>query len=383
MSTETRKRTVRPVGDTVVNLRMRQGLTQGQLARRARISKRTIERVEGSFEVFPSSIGRVADALGVSLEELVTDEPSPSPESTSAEKCGVEITIEVSFDSFGPDEQAELLSAIAAATAARVDEFRIVSRRRGSVKLTLLATPQQAAMLEELAAKDALAGLGVTHVRRVDVPMRSGHRDLGHYTLLTGATGLLGRYVLRDFLVTGHRVATLVRPSRRASAQERIEAVCQHFEAELGQVLPRPVVLAGSITDPLLGLSVSDVDWVATHCYRMMHVAGILEFFGEDREREPWRTNVGGTQRVIDLCRETGLTEMHYVSTAYVAGIRPDRIMEDDLIRTEFRNNYEESKFEAEQLIREADCFDRPTVYRPAVIAGDYHTGYTLSLIHI
>ena len=52
--------------------------------------------------------------------------------------------------------------------------------------------------------------------------------------------------------------------------------------------------------------------------------------------------------------------------------------MEDSLdVGQTFRNDYEESKFMAESLVRAIDFADHVTVYRPAVIAGDSRTGYT------
>lgn len=201
---------------------------------------------------------------------------------------------------------------------------------------------------------------------------------MSKYSLLTGSTGLVGRYVMRDMLLNGHNLAVIVRPSRRETAAERIEGICQFWEREIGKPLPRPVVLSGDISEPGVGLTDDDRKWIAGHCYRIIHSAAILEFFGKDREREPWRTNLGGTQNVLELCRETGLTEMHYISTAYVAGLQEGRVMEEELDKGQsFRNDYEESKFESEKLVREADFLDRPTIYRPAVIAGDYNTGYT------
>ncbi len=198
------------------------------------------------------------------------------------------------------------------------------------------------------------------------------------YSLLTGATGLVGRYLMRDMLLNGHNLALIVRSSRRENAEQRVEGICQFWEREIGKALPRPVVLEGDISQPNVGLSEDDRKWIATHCYRIIHSAAILEFFGKDREREPWRTNVGGTTNVLELCRETGLTDMHYISTAYVAGMREDVVMEEELDAGQsFRNDYEESKFEAETLVRQAEFLDRPTIYRPAVIAGDYNTGYT------
>ncbi len=51
------------------------------------------------------------------------------------------------------------------------------------------------------------------------------------YLLLTGATGLLGRYLLRELLVSGQRVAVLVRDGRSARAEERIEELTATWES--------------------------------------------------------------------------------------------------------------------------------------------------------
>ena len=59
------------------------------------------------------------------------------------------------------------------------------------------------------------------------------------HILLTGATGLLGRYLIRDLIQQGHSLAVLVRSSRQASATERIDEVMKHWEPETG-VLPAP-----------------------------------------------------------------------------------------------------------------------------------------------
>lgn len=198
------------------------------------------------------------------------------------------------------------------------------------------------------------------------------------YTLLTGATGLVGRYLVRDLLLNGHHLAVVVRPSRRQSAAQRVEEVLQHWERELGRLLPRPVVLTGDICEAGFGLSADESDWVRQHCNVMIHSAAILEFFGKDRGGEPWRTNFDGTQNMINLCRDLKIHDIHYVSTAYVAGIQDRCVLESDLdVGQSFRNDYEESKFHAETLVRGIDFADHVTVYRPAVIAGDSITGYT------
>ena len=198
------------------------------------------------------------------------------------------------------------------------------------------------------------------------------------YTLLTGATGLVGRYLMRDMLLNGHHLALIVRSSRREAAARRVEGICQFWEREIGTPMPRPVVIEGNISEPDLAISAENKQWVAEHCDKIIHNAAILEFFGKDREREPWKTNLYGTEKVLKFCKETNIRDMHYVSTAYVAGMQDGVVMEDSLEAGQaFRNDYEESKYEAEMMVRAADWFDKTTVYRPAVIAGDSNTGYT------
>ena len=195
--------------------------------------------------------------------------------------------------------------------------------------------------------------------------------------MLTGSTGLLGRYLLRDLLESGQRLALLVRGSKRETASDRVEAILQYWERLSGKSLARPVLLEGDIRKPCLGLSGNDKRWVANHCTSMMHSAASLTFHA-DGTGEPWHTNFDGTRNMLDLCDATGLRKLHYVSTAYVCGLRQGRILETEVdCGQSFRNDYEESKLRAEMMVRNADFIDELTVYRPAVISGDSKTGYT------
>jgi nucleoside-diphosphate-sugar epimerase len=66
------------------------------------------------------------------------------------------------------------------------------------------------------------------------------------------------------------------------------------------------------------------------------------------------------------------------VSTAYVAGNRPDIAMEDQIdVGQTFKNAYEESKCRSELLVQraQADHSARATIYRPSIVIGDSKTG--------
>lgn len=207
----------------------------------------------------------------------------------------------------------------------------------------------------------------------IDIPIaRRGH------LLLTGATGLLGSYLVRDLLLDGCPLALVVRRSRREDPIARVERMLASWEELLGKKLARPRVLAGDLSRPLCGLDTADVDWVARHCDTALHNAASLSFRGTDRDAEPWLTNVGGTSRLVDLVRATGIAHLHHVSTAYVCGLRSGTIAEGELdVGQDFGNDYERSKVEAERIVRGAAGPETVTVYRPSIIVGDSHSGFT------
>ena len=209
--------------------------------------------------------------------------------------------------------------------------------------------------------------------------IRSNNRSNRDYVLITGSTGLVGQYLVRELLSAGQRLALVVRPSKKLTARERVEAFMQRWEAELGRLLPRPVVFSGDVCDPDLGLNEEALEWVGKHCGRVIHSAAVLTFHGTSMEEDPWRTNLGGTKNVIALCEQFDIQELHYLSTAYVCGKRTNRVMESDLdCGQEFRNDYERCKCQAEKLVHASDI-ESKTIYRPAVIVGDSKTGYTVT----
>ena len=200
------------------------------------------------------------------------------------------------------------------------------------------------------------------------------------YHLLTGATGLLGRYLLRDLTLADIPLAVVVRRSRVESATQRIETCMAYWEKHLGRALVRPVVLEGDITQPLLGFSPRDAAWVAEQVETMIHSAASLTFHADDAEGEPWRSNIHGTRHVLDLCRQAGVRKFHHVSTAYVCGRRRERILETELdLGQEPSNDYERSKITSEKEVLASGLFDTITVHRPSIIVGDAETGYTTS----
>jgi thioester reductase-like protein len=189
--------------------------------------------------------------------------------------------------------------------------------------------------------------------------------------LLTGATGLVGSIVLAKLLECHIPVAVLVRSNRRQSAADRIESLLCRLEHRFQHMLGRPVILEGELARPQLGLSSNAVRWIEQNCATVIHSAANLLFSPANRrpDNEPYRTNVEGTRALLDLVTRVGIREFHYVSTAYVAGLRGGIVQENDLnVGQEFGNDYERSKTQAEQMLRESSALDSLTVYRPSIV---------------
>ena len=194
--------------------------------------------------------------------------------------------------------------------------------------------------------------------------------------LLTGFPGFLGSALLPRLLARRHgsTAVCLVQPQHLATARERVA----DLEREHPHVAGRIRLVTGDITAPDLGLDVAE--HVALGAVtEVWHLAAVYDLAVPPEIAR--RVNVDGTAHVLDLCRSlTGLTRLQYVSTCYVSGRYAGEFTEDGLDEGQpFRNHYESTKFEAEQLVRDAMAGGLPaTIYRPGIVVGDSATGETL-----
>lgn len=203
-------------------------------------------------------------------------------------------------------------------------------------------------------------------------------RDADSTILLTGATGLLGRSLLRDLAAAGRRVAVIVRGGKSADAATRVDELLRDWEEVSGAHVPCPVVLEGDLSVEGLGLATEQRAWIAANCSEVVHSAASLVFETKPGDGEPYTSNVGGTRNVLELCRTTGIRRLHHVSSAYVCGLRQGVILESELdVGQTSGNDYERSKILSEQAATGAEFLDVVTVHRPSIIVGDVVHGFT------
>jgi thioester reductase-like protein len=184
--------------------------------------------------------------------------------------------------------------------------------------------------------------------------------------LITGATGLVGRGVLRKLLDA--------EPASRAYVIVRDELRWRSTaHSEFGHLASRIIPVHGDLTARGLGLEYNERRRLTREVTGVIHAAADICFSKSLPEAR--LVNTEGTRELLALARVCGKSRRFvYVSTAYVAGRNCGLIRErDNGSAAGWVNSYERSKYEAEALVRKSD-FDW-MILRPSTIACDSRDG--------
>ena len=193
--------------------------------------------------------------------------------------------------------------------------------------------------------------------------------------LVTGATGFLGMQLVQELLDRQPHatLALLIRDRAAQSGQQRADLFVPPA------LRSRVQVYSGDVGEPNCGLDTTSYQRLTDETTRIIHSAATVRF--DHSLEEARRINVEGTRRVLDFAAEVrNLRSFAYVGTAYVAGEREDLVRESELVVGQsFRNTYEQTKSEAEALVRSRLSSMPGVILRPSIIVGDSRTGVTSS----
>jgi nucleoside-diphosphate-sugar epimerase len=147
---------------------------------------------------------------------------------------------------------------------------------------------------------------------------------------VTGGTGFLGSYLVRDLLARGTNVRVLARPSPRA---DRLAATGVE-------------IAKGDLRDPdSIARAVRGAD-IVYHLAAKVGAAPYKDYFD---------INVGGTERVLKACAEGGVGQFVYASSLAVYGPVAEGTSIDESTsfddKPQLRDPYSESKIKADQLV--------------------------------
>ncbi|MFC8825835.1 amino acid adenylation domain-containing protein [Streptomyces sp. NPDC057137] len=209
------------------------------------------------------------------------------------------------------------------------------------------------------------------------------------HVLLTGATGFLGAFLLRELLRrTDATVHCLVRGSDQLNAEKRLRSARESYGLTDPSTEHRVTVVTGDLARPRLGLSAADFDRLARTVDAVYHSGAAVNLvFSYEQLRD---ANVYGTQEILRLAALHRTVPVHHISTvgvyggggaetAYGAGdgpARPVRPQDPTGPAATLEHGYTRSKWAAERLVEAARARGLPvSVYRPTRITGESTTG--------
>lgn len=191
---------------------------------------------------------------------------------------------------------------------------------------------------------------------------------MGQKIAITGARGFVGRNLLEALLKRDDDIFYPICRSKASmdAIEERQPGEKERLKFVLGDI-EHPYC---NISDPSRAFD-GNIDL-------LIHSAADTDFSLDKTEAERvamYKTNVLGTRNVIDLAKIIKPKKLIYLSTAYASGKKKGPIADEGVKVTEgFNNYYEETKYEARQLMLESGlpfAIINPTIVIGSSLDGD------------
>ncbi len=176
----------------------------------------------------------------------------------------------------------------------------------------------------------------------------------GKRIFVTGATGMVGSYLLRYLVASGeHEIIALRRPD---SPMDLVEDVAGKVEWVEGDLLDLPLL-----------------EGIVRRVDRIFHCAAMLSFDPREFE-EMKKVNVEGTACLVDLALAAGIEKFLFVSSVETLGrTHSGETLDESKVwqRGRFNTYYAVSKFLAEQEVWRGQVEGLSTaIVNPAVVLG-------------
>ncbi len=177
--------------------------------------------------------------------------------------------------------------------------------------------------------------------------------------VVTGGTGFIGRYLLRELDRRGQPIHALVRPQSVAKLQA---LGLRHVRPLIGDVIRSGLGVAAGEIGELRGAEV-------------FHLAAVYDLAADEEANQ--LANVGGTRHAVEFANRIKAVRLHHMSSIAVAGAHFKGVFTEDMFDEgqKLDQPYYRTKFEAEQIVRsQAGVPFR--IYRPGIVIGSTETGH-------
>jgi nucleoside-diphosphate-sugar epimerase len=180
--------------------------------------------------------------------------------------------------------------------------------------------------------------------------------------LILGATGFLGKYLVKEF----------------SEVASKIYVVTRNDNSNLFKQYSNVELVSGDITDLEIIKDSAKKNEILCECDLVIHAAALYDLKAEYADL--YLHNVVGTQNVLNFIKKTSRLKLfYYISTIAIADEQSEFIDENSLPeRTDFADFYSKTKYLAEKSVREF-AKGKPSlpmrIIRPGAIVGDSITG--------
>lgn len=170
---------------------------------------------------------------------------------------------------------------------------------------------------------------------------------------VTGATGFVGAYLLRQLVTQGYKVRAL---HRRSSRSDLVIGVQQQVEWVEGDIMNLSL-----LEEQMQGMD------------EVYHAAALVSFDPRDKDKM-LRVNGTGTANVVNAALYTGIKKLLHVSSIAALGRRPFKTNIDESIQWEnnkLNSSYAVSKFKGENEVwRGIEEGLKALIVNPSVVLG-------------
>ena len=183
---------------------------------------------------------------------------------------------------------------------------------------------------------------------------------------ITGATGFLGKRLVRKLLASGGNTVHFL---LRAESRDKLPSLLEWWHDDGSRAIP----VFGNVRQPRLSMAEADVAALRGKIDHFFHLAAIYDLKADAAAQVA--TNVEGTRNAVALANELEAGRFQHVSSIAAAGLYEGVFREDMFDEAEHLDHpYFSTKHESEKLVRQ-ECRVHWRIYRPGLVVGDSHTG--------